>query len=347
MKKNILIIGSAGFLGEALLRHLSQKDYKLTGFDRTNPFPLTLNAEYIKGDILDYQSVHKAIKAKDVVINCSGVMPNASKKEMFSLHSNGMENILKSALENTVDRIIHISSPAVYGSNDTIPWGEDAPLRGANVHAQAKIIAEQVCQKYRIKGLSVTILRPMPLTGHGRLGVFYLFYQLIEKGITIPLLGDGKNIIQLLDIGDLCNVITLLIQQDKSLINDVFNVGAERFSTLREDIQNLINTVNSKSRLCLFPAFPIKIILNILTKIGISDIYYPMIAILDKSIILSNEKIKKLGWKAVKSNTESLITGYYWYLKNKENIIETKTNRGKSSNKASRLLNILFKKASK
>ena len=81
-------------------------------------------------------------------------------------------------------RFIHISSTAVYGVPDHHPLYETDKLIGVGDYGKAKIMAEEVCEQYRGKGMTVTIFRPKSFIGPERLRIFALFFDWAK---------DGKN----------------------------------------------------------------------------------------------------------------------------------------------------------
>ncbi len=102
-----------------------------------------------------------------------------------------------------------ISSTAVYGIPDHHPLLEDDELVGVGPYGRAKIAAETECLQFRAKGLCVPIIRPKSFVGPERLGVFALFYDWAQTGHGFPMIGNGKNRYQLLDVEDLCEAIWL------------------------------------------------------------------------------------------------------------------------------------------
>ena len=65
--------------------------------------------------------------------------------------------------------------------------------------------------------------------------MFALLYDWAKDGHGFPLLGDGSNRYQLLDVEDLCDAIWLCCTLPDGVVDDVFNIGAKEFGTMRED----------------------------------------------------------------------------------------------------------------
>ncbi|MCX6433131.1 MAG: NAD(P)-dependent oxidoreductase, partial [Actinobacteria bacterium] len=64
--------------------------------------------------------------------------------------------------------------------------------------------AEGICQELRDQGLCVCVIRPRTFIGTGRLGVFQILYDWVESGCRIPVIGNGQNRYELLEVEDLC-----------------------------------------------------------------------------------------------------------------------------------------------
>ena len=105
----------------------------------------------------------------------------------------------------------------MYGIPLHHPLYEDDPLAGVGDYGRAKIQAERVCVEYRKRGFCVAVLRPKSFIGPERLGVFALLYDWAKDGKHFPLIGNGRNRYQLLDVEDLCEAIFLCIKGDRRL----------------------------------------------------------------------------------------------------------------------------------
>jgi nucleoside-diphosphate-sugar epimerase len=57
--------------------------------------------------------------------------------------------------------------------------------------------------------LCVPVIRPKTFIGTHRLGVFQILYDWVESGKRIPMIGNGKNRYQLLEVDDLAEAIYL------------------------------------------------------------------------------------------------------------------------------------------
>ena len=271
----VLITGGSGFLGINLIRYLHAKSYQIRSLDivEFNYQDMKDKIEIFTGDIRDQDTVDKSMEGIDVVVHSAAALPLYTPDEIFSTDIDGTKNLLEAAKRNHVDRFIHISSTAVYGIPDHHPIYEDDKLDGVGPYGKAKIQAEQECLKYRDDGMTVTIIRPKSFVGPERLGVFDLLFDWAKDGHGFPMIGKGNNSYQLLDVEDLCEAIYLCCSLEKELVNDVFNIGAKEYTTMREDYQAVLDYAGHGKKIKGLPEKPIIFTLRLLEALKISPLY--------------------------------------------------------------------------
>src|SRR4051812_3137974 len=203
--KTYLITGGAGFLGINLARFLLDKGCKVVSLDIADfDYPERDRVKIVKGDIRDRSSVDRATEGADVVVHTAAALPLYKPADILSTDIDGTRNVLQSAFEHKVDRVVHISTTAVYGIPDHHPLFENDKLDGVGPYGEAKVKAEELCLEYRGRGMCIPILRPKSFIGPERLGIFALLYDWAKDGKHFPLPGSGRNRYQLLDVEDLC-----------------------------------------------------------------------------------------------------------------------------------------------
>jgi nucleoside-diphosphate-sugar epimerase len=320
----ILITGGSGFLGINLVRHLLQKGYPdivvldIADFDYPD---VASSITFVKGDIRDREKVFDTMKGADMVIHTAAALPLYKKDEIFTTDVDGTRNLLEAAQQCYVQRFIHISSTAVYGIPDHHPLYEDDKLDGVGPYGKAKIMAEEVCLEYRRKGMCVPILRPKSFVGPERLGVFALFYDWAKDSRGFPMIGNGKNRYQLLDVEDLCEVIFLCMTLEKERVTDTFNIGAKEFKTMKEDYQAVLDAAGFGKKIVPFPAAPLILALRFLEALKLSPLYKWVYETASKDSFVSIEKAEKIiGYKPKFSNQDALVRNFKWYLENIDNM---------------------------
>jgi len=196
-----LITGGSGFLGINLVRSLLTKGHSVRSLDIA-PFeyPEKSQIEIHTGDIRDATTVAKACEGIDIVIHSAAALPLYAADDIRSTDVEGTRNVLVEAFKAGAERVVHVSSTAVYGIPDHHPLYETDRLHGVGPYGQAKIEAEKVCEEFRAQGKCVPVIRPKSFIGPERLGVFALFYDWAADGHNFPMIGSGKNRYQLLDV---------------------------------------------------------------------------------------------------------------------------------------------------
>ncbi|MDA1169082.1 MAG: NAD-dependent epimerase/dehydratase family protein [bacterium] len=314
----ILITGGAGFLGINLVRYLLARGHEVISYDFADfDYPEKDKITVVTKDIRNKQDLDVAMKGVDFVVHCAAALPLYSEADIYTTDVDGTRNVLASAFEHGVKRVVHISSTAVYGIPDHHPLYEHDQLVGVGAYGEAKILAEQECEKFRARGRCVPVIRPKSFVGPERLGVFALFYDWALTGHNFPMIGMGNNKYQLLDVEDLCDAIYACITKDEHVANNTFNIGAKEYTTMKEDYQAVLDTAGHGKKIIGFPAAPMIWTLRLLEFLKISPLYKWVYETASVDSFVSIEKAENiLGYTPKYSNKQALIRNYEWYIKN-------------------------------
>jgi len=310
-----------------MIRFLLQKNQKIINYDIADfDYPEKPEIKNFIADIRDKETLTQAMEGADTVLHFAAALPLYSEEDIYTTEVDGTKNVLESALKNNIKKVIYISSTAVYGVPDHHPVTETDKLIGVGPYGVAKIKAEKICQKYRLKGLCVPILRPKSFVGPERLGVFALFYDWAKDGHNFPLLGDGKNLYQLLSVTDLCQAIWSAMIIDNQKVNDVFNIGAKEFKIMKEDYQSVLDYAGFNKKIICIPSKPAIVLLKILESLHLSPLYAWVYETAAKDSFVSIKKAEKiLNFKPKYSNQQALIENYQWYL---DHLLEFQDKKG-------------------
>jgi nucleoside-diphosphate-sugar epimerase len=323
MTRTYLITGGAGFLGINLCRYLVERDQKVVTLDIA-PFDypdMSGHVEAITGDIRHPEAVRDALRGVDIVVHAAAALPLCSREDIFTTEVDGTRIVLDESLQAGIERVIHISSTAVYGIPDHHPLVETDRMHGVGPYGEAKVLAEGVCATYRDKGLCVPILRPKSFIGPERLGVFALMYEWARDGKNFPILGRGDNLYQFLDVEDLCAAIWLSTTLPPAVVNDTFNIGAGEYGTLRSDFQAVMDHAGHGRRIVSLPEGPAILALKTFERIGVSPLYQWIYETVGKESFVSIAKAEEaLGYAPQYSNRDALLRNYEWYLANADRL---------------------------
>jgi nucleoside-diphosphate-sugar epimerase len=307
--------------------------------------PEASRVEHVLGDVRDRETALRAAEGAEVIVHGAAALPLRSPEEIRSTTVEGVRNVLEAALARGVPRVVHISTTAVYGVPTRHPIREEDPLIGVGPYGAAKIEAERLCEAFRGRGLCVPILRPKSFVGPERLGVFELLFDFARRGRNFPVIGDGSNRYQLLDVEDLCAAIELCAALPAERVDDVFNVGAAEFGAIREDFQAVLDRAGRGGRVVGLPRAPTVLALRMLEALHLSPLYRWIYDTAARDSFVSIDRIReRLGFAPRFSNREALIRSYDWYVANLDRIAATpgKTHRTPWERGALRLAELVF-----
>lgn len=314
--QRFLVTGGAGFLGINLCRYLLARGHQVRALDIA-PFlyPEASRVDVMDGDIRHSEAVARAMSGMDIVVHCAAALPLAPADDILSTAVLGTRLLLESAAANRVQRFVFISSTAVYGIPDHHPLIETDRLQGVGPYGESKIQAEALCRAAHWDGSCVSILRPKSFVGPERLGAFELLYDWACSGHSFPVLGSGNNPYQLLDVEDLCRAIELCTLGAPERVNDVFNVGASSFGSMRENFQAVLDRAGHGRKVVSIPKAPAVAMLRVFEALHISPLYRWIYETAAEESYVSIDRIReRLGFEPVYSNREALIRNYDWYV---------------------------------
>jgi nucleoside-diphosphate-sugar epimerase len=318
MAPRVLVTGGSGFLGINLVRHLLALGHPVSVIDFADfAYPERDRIDFFLNDIRDLPALRRAVAGCQWVVHCAAALPLYPPREIYTTDVQGTRNVLEAAREAGVQRCVHISSTAVYGIPDHHPLFETDRLQGVGPYGEAKIKAEEICLEFRAKGMVVPILRPKSFIGPERLGVFAMFYDWARTGHGFPVLGNGKNRYQFLDVADLCAAILLVLTLEPERANDTFNIGAREYGRVGEDFQAVLDAAGFGKRVRCLPAAPAVTVLRLLEACHLSPLYKWVYETVAKDSFVSIEKAERvLGFSPRFSNRDALLRNYQWYLDN-------------------------------
>ena len=123
VNKKILVTGGTGFLGSYLLRYLVQKGYNNIFSIRrvTSNMDLVKSIEdkiqWVECDILDVKGLEKVMEGVKQVYHSAAMVSFETKhqKKMHLVNIQGTANVVNLALENNIEKLVHVSSIAALG----------------------------------------------------------------------------------------------------------------------------------------------------------------------------------------------------------------------------------------
>ena len=183
--RRALVTGGSGYFGSLLIEKLLINGYTVGCLDINEPEKFSSKVEFHNCNISNLNSLKKIFSKYDIIFHNVAQVPLAKDKNLFNEVNINGTNVCEAALFNKCDKLIYTSSSAVFGVPKSNPVNElTAPLPGES-YTKAKLEGEYICEKYSKLGLSVSIIRPRTIIGHGRLGIFSILFSWIRQGVNI------------------------------------------------------------------------------------------------------------------------------------------------------------------
>lgn len=319
---NSLITGGSGYFGSLLRDRLLARGQAVRVFDLADAADRPGEVAFACGDIRDRASVAKALVGCDVIYHCVAQVPLAKDAKLFhSVNVHGTENLLQAALAAKVQKVIYLSSSAVFGVPKSNPVTEETPPSPGEAYGRAKLEGETLCRDYAARGLDVTIIRPRTILGHGRLGIFQILFEWIREGCNVPVLGRGDNIYQFVHADDLAEACLLAAARPGAA---TYNCGAAKFGTMRDALEKLCGHAKTGSRVRGVPMAPAVAFMKISSALGLSPLGAYHALMYGRSLYFDITRAQReLNWQPRYSTDQMFAQSYEWYLANREKILHT------------------------
>jgi UDP-glucose 4-epimerase len=162
----VLVTGSAGHLGEALVRVLWERGYEVTGVDLL-PSPCTT----VVGSVADRAVARECVAGADAVLHAATLhkphVGSHGKQAFVDTNVTGTLTLLEEAAAAGVGGFVFTSSTSAFGralspaAGEPAAWiTEDVVPRPRNIYGVTKTAAEDLCELVHAEhGLPVVVLR--------------------------------------------------------------------------------------------------------------------------------------------------------------------------------------------
>ncbi len=264
-----LITGGSGFLGGRFVKRLLEEGNEVTVYDNLStgqsnnlgPFKDNKDYSFAKGDIRDKESLRKAMtKDIDAVLHMSAIVgvKEYCKDPLNVVDVNvvGTRNVLEFALENEM-KVMFASTSEVFGKNPSAPWKEegDRVLGSTKVDRWSYGTSKAMCEHMifamnKNHGLKTVIVRFFNAYGPGQ-PPYFVISQSVQKVLRNeqPLLYDSGKQTRCFTFADDAIEGTMLALKSKKAEGDVFNIGSNKETSVKEAIELIIELAGKKGKL--------------------------------------------------------------------------------------------------
>jgi UDP-glucose 4-epimerase len=321
---SILVTGGAGFIGSSLIPVLLNRGYHVTVADHLSvgkkqnlePFLSNDEFDFIELDLLDRDKLEEVTKKCELVFHLAGnsivkIGYHNSEIDFFNnivATRNLLENMRTS--ENC-KKIIFTSTSAIYGEAQTIPTPENyGPLKPISMYGASKLACESLINGYAgTFGIEAVIFRLANIVGpSSKHGVVFDFFNKLTQsnGKYLEILGNGTQKKSYLYVDECVDALTNIGLGRFQSGLETFNVGSDD----QIDTSSIAHIIIAEMGLQRELRYSSQ------QKDGrgwIGDI---------KNMLLSTEKIKKIGWKPHYNSKESVSLTIKKMIDNRSNTIK-------------------------
>ncbi len=172
--KRVLVTGATGFIGYNLVRRLIEQGHHVRTLVRNKTqcsYLEDLLVELFPGDITNPPSIKEAVRGCNIVYHLAGIpdMRNKYRERLFKVHVEGTRNLMKAALEEGVEKVVHTSTIGAIGASPhERPIDELWKYNLGNLNIayfDTKHQAEREAISFSKLGLPVVIVNPSYVLG--------------------------------------------------------------------------------------------------------------------------------------------------------------------------------------
>ncbi len=323
----VLVLGGAGYIGSHTVYELIEQGQETVVIDNLQTGHLDAihpDAKFYQGDIRDKEFLDNVFKKEkiDAVIHfAANSLVAESMTDPLKYYDNNLYGtmiLLKSMVENNIDKIIFSSTAATYGEPENIPIKETDKTEPINTYGETKLSMEKmfkwVSEAHNIKFVSLRYFNAAGAHKSGKIGedhnpethLIPLILQVPNnKRENIKIFGDdyetkdGTCIRDYIHVTDLAQAHILAIEYlKKTGKSDIFNLG----NGVGFSVKEIIETARK------------------VTGHPIPSVICPRRFGDPAQLIASNKKAEQiLGWKPVYVNPEDIIaSAWKWHKNNPE-----------------------------
>ena len=292
--RSILVTGGAGFIGSHLVERLLL-DNEVTVLDNFSsgrieflePYRDIPDFHLLTGDLMNPQILDNAVSGKDFIFHLAANpdVKRGSEDTHVHLEQNVLAtyNLLEAMRKNDVRQMAFTSTSTVYGEAAQVPTPEDyGPLLPISLYGASKLSCEALISSYcHTFQMQSWIYRFANIVGErGTHGVLVDFIRkLRENSGKLEILGSGKQRKSYLEVKDCVCAMIHAVEHSSGEVN-VFNIGSEDSVDVTEIADIVVG------------------------QMGLDGVEYNYTGGIDgrgwrgdvKLMLLSIEKIKRLGW---------------------------------------------------
>lgn len=238
--KKAVVTGGAGFIGSHLAETLVRQSYQVIVLDDLSTGKIENlkslpqeSVEFTQGSVTDLSLLQRVFTDVDYVFHQAALpsVPRSVENPLSSHEVNvtGTLNVLWTAKEKGVRKVIYASSCSVYGDSPALPKREDMTPNPRSPYAVTKLAGEYYCRLFQeVYHLPTVCLRYFNVYGPRQnpdaqyAAVIPAFISRVAQGSPPVIFGDGEQTRDFVFIED---VVSANILSAESNATGIFNIG--------------------------------------------------------------------------------------------------------------------------
>ena len=236
----ILVTGATGFIGRALIRHLSTTGQQVRVLLRPSPqsprIPKGVPVEVAVVSLNDERGVRAALRGVDHIYHLASASTLGRRGNLLTTDIEGTRTLAQAARDAGIQRFIYLSH---IGADRASAF----PIQ------KAKGIAEE---HIRRSGVPYTIICSSVLFGPEDRFTNNLAGILRVLPFIFPIPSDGRSLIQPLWVEDLVTCLVWTLDNPET-INQTYEVGGGEYFTLRQVLETLMDVTRRRRLLVPLP----------------------------------------------------------------------------------------------
>ncbi len=232
---NALVTGGSGFVGSAVVLQLLKRGKQVRSLVRSRERLgnlAGLDIEIIEGDLLDCDSLRRALEGCNEVYHLAAIYTNWLRDPGLIMRVNveGTRNLMQACFDRGVRRVVYTSSTAALGAHGKTHANETAHFNLGDTRDPyhiSKCRAEQVALEFATKGLPIVIVNPTNPIGPRDIKPTPTGKLILDvlKGRLPGYVDGGINIVDVDDVA-----LGHLLAMEKGRVGEKYILGNENIS---------------------------------------------------------------------------------------------------------------------
>jgi len=255
---NFLITGAAGFLGSTLANHLAREGHQVRALDDLStgdPQALSPDVLFTRGDVNDRPKLWTLLQDVDCVYHLAARVLVAESilypREYNSVNVGGTVSLMEAIRDVGVQRVVFISSGAVYGDQGEQPLNENAPPNPRSPYAVSKLSAEYYIRSigdlWNIETVSLRVFNAYGPGQHlppSHPPVIPNFLRQAIRDGTLVVHSDGSQTRDYVFVDDVVNAMVAAATAP-SIDKKRINVGSGIETSVSQLVKHVLEVTNS------------------------------------------------------------------------------------------------------